>query len=43
MTDEELKKAEELLERADFEAWRKHLATSLTDEDREWLAKGGIV
>jgi hypothetical protein len=43
MTDEDRKKAEELLEQGDFEAWRKHLAATLTDEDREWLAKGGIV
>jgi hypothetical protein len=41
--EEELEKAEELALADDFELWRKHMAASLTEEDREWLARGGIV
>jgi hypothetical protein len=43
MTEDELKKAEELVEKEEFEAWRKLMAESLTKEDRDWLARGGIV
>ena len=43
MTDQELAEAEELVASGDLEAWRKYMAGALTEEDREWLARGGIV
>jgi hypothetical protein len=43
MNEAEIKKAEELLEQSDFETWRKYMAEHLTEEDRRWLAEGGIV